>query len=101
LAQRKTEPVMDIHPWPNGLGFEGRDAWWESIGRLEEQQKLDQLVGTALLSEEVCQQLLHHDEDLLLKFHLSEPTRRWLMSIQADSLTEFAEALLSTMDISA
>jgi hypothetical protein len=45
--------------------------------------------------------LLHHDEDLLLKFHLSEPTRRWLMSIQADSLTEFAEALLSTMDISA
>lgn len=91
---------MDVHPWPDGRGFKGREDWWDGLGDLEENQKLDQLMGAALLSEEVCQRLLGHDEGLLLKFHLSEPTRRWLMDIKAHSLTEFAQAVVARMELS-
>jgi hypothetical protein len=101
MGEQKSNPVLDISPWPTGQGFKGRDAWWETIGNLEEQQKLDQLIGAALLSQEVCERLLGHDEGLLLTFDLSEPTRRWLLDIQAGSLTEFAQAIVSRTELSA
>ncbi len=78
-------------PWPSGPGFTGADAWGQS-----ERDDLDNLLGLALLDQSVRYRLLvQRDPTLLDAFGLSEDTRRWLASVQASTLKEFAQAIVA------
>mgnify|MGYP005842906253 CR=1 FL=1 len=89
-------PVMDVSPWPHGRGFAGARSWWEYVISKEERQRLDNLMGIALLDEDVCERLVNErDDSLLSAFGLSEKTRNWLRAIQANSLDELAQAIVS------
>jgi hypothetical protein len=62
----------------------------------KERQALDNLMGMALLDEDVRQRLLHERADAwLAAFPLSEETRSWLLTIPASTLEELAQAILS------
>ena len=88
--------VMDVSPWPNGYGFAGRAAWWDYVLSKDEQQRLDKLMGLALLDGDIQARLVkERDDSLLTAFGLCDETRAWLHSIQAASLTELAEAIVS------
>lgn len=96
MSQLSQSLVMDVFPWPQGVGFTGSSAWWEYVLNKEERQKLDNLLGLALLSPDVCDRLVNQrDEALLQKFELSEEMQVWLCKVKADSLTELAQAILS------
>jgi hypothetical protein len=90
MTTNQIQPVMDIYPWPNGLGFKGAEEWWLYIGRQNEEDKLDLLVGMAHLNEPICELLLAHDHTLFTRFQLSHQTITRLCSIHADCLMAFA-----------
>jgi hypothetical protein len=87
--------VMDVLPWPQGHGFAGTGDWWDYVLSKDEQQRLNHLIGLALLDESVCEKLLvGRDDSLLNAFDLSAETQAWLRAIQAESLVELAQAIL-------
>lgn len=89
-------PVMDVLPWPSGHGFTGVNAWWDYVMTKEERQRLDNLMGLALLDENVCDRLIiERDETLMKAFGLSTETQTWLRGVEATSLTELAQAIIS------
>jgi hypothetical protein len=96
MFQMNEKPVMDVLPWPDGRGFTGANAWWDYVMHKEERRRLDNLMGLALLDESVCERLLDgRDQSLLSAFGLSYETQAWLRAIQASSLVELAEAIVS------
>jgi hypothetical protein len=91
-------PVMDVSPWPQGHGFSGADTWWNYVLSKEERRRLDQLLGIALLDDEVRERLVEHrDRALFEAFGLSTETQTWLCSVQAASLTELAQAVVARL----
>ncbi len=98
MSQAYTEAVMDVLPWPDGHGFAGSGTWWEYVLSQDEQQRLNNLIGLALLDTAICDQLLNmHDDSLLTAFDLSAETIAWLRSIEAANLVELAEAMVSRL----
>lgn len=96
MAMMDQAPVMDIYPWPQGYGFEGGETWWQDMKRKDELQRLDNLMGVALLDEEVRHRLVNErDTSLLAAFGLSKETQNWLREIKAGSLVELAQAIVS------
>ena len=96
MKTHKTSVVMDVLPWPNGYGFSGADAWWQYTLSQSERDRLDDLMGLALLDKNVCEQLVvERAPSLLRAFGLSEDTQRWLTSIKANTLKEMAQAVLA------
>jgi len=88
--------VMDVSPWPAGRGFTGADAWWDYVLSKDEQSRLENLLGMALLNGDVRERLLHtQDHSLLAAFGLSQETQAWLCSVKASSLAELAQAIVS------
>ena len=62
----------------------------------EEKRRLDHLMGTALLDERVCKRLVNErDASLLTSFGLSTETQSWLKTVEAQSLTELAQAIVA------
>ncbi len=62
----------------------------------EEKRRLDNLMGTALLDERVCKRLVNErDASLLTSFGLSTETQSWLKTVEAQSLTELAQAIVA------
>jgi len=62
----------------------------------EEKQRLDNLMGTALLDEAVRRRLVNErDVSLLTSFGLSTETQSWLRTVEAQSLTELAQAIVA------
>jgi hypothetical protein len=95
MVQVYEKVVMDVLPWPDGQGFSGGSVWWDQLLDKSERQKLDNLLGIALLDEKVRDNLLHSRTDALLNpFGFSDEVRHWLKSIHAASLSELAEAIL-------
>jgi hypothetical protein len=93
-----TSLVMDVLPWPSGYGFSGADAWWQHTLSQNERDRLDDLLGLALLDKDVCEQLVaKRDASLLSAFGLSEDTQRWLTSIKASTLKELAQAVAASI----
>lgn len=89
-------PVMDVFPWPHGHGFEGTDAWWNYVLSKEECKRLDNLMGLALLDEDIRTRLLkERDTSLFNAFNLAPETQAWLCAIKANTLAEFAEAVVA------
>jgi hypothetical protein len=98
MLQLNEKPVMDVLPFPNGRGFSGASAWWDYVMSKEERQRLDNLMGLALLDENVRDRLIHkRDESLLGAFGLSRETQNWLRAVNASSLTELAEAIVGRL----
>jgi hypothetical protein len=96
MPQMYVGPVMDVLPWPNGHRFAGTGDWWDYVLSKDEQQRLNHLMGLALLDESICEKLLAgRDDSLLNAFDLSAETQAWLRAIQAESLVELAQAILS------
>lgn len=96
MSQNYTKAVMDVLPWPSGHGFAGTGTWWEYILSKGERQRLDNLMGLALLDQDVCDRLLtQRDASLLSAFGISEETQSWLRMIPATTLVEFAQAIIS------
>jgi hypothetical protein len=96
MTYKNQTPVMDVLPWPQGHGFAGTSDWWEYMLGKDEDRRLDNLMGIALLDEGVSQRLLNdRDDTLLASFGLSKETRLWLRGIQAGSLVELAQAIVS------
>ncbi len=94
-----TPVVMDVLPWPNGYGFDGGNTWWQYTLMQSERERLDDLLGLALLDGSVCEQLVvHRDPSLFAAFDLSEDTRRWLTAIKANTLADLAKAVLAAFD---
>lgn len=89
-------PTIDLYPWPTGLGFNGSAAWWAYVAKQTEEDKLELLIILASLNENVCQLLLAHDQELFNEFQLSLQTIDRLCGIYADSLSDFAAALVAT-----
>ena len=88
-------PVMDVSPWPQGRGFEGSTVWWEDVMGRDEKQRLDNLMGVALLDADIRDRLVNkRDLSLLDAFGLSKETQNWLQEIKAHSLTELAQAIV-------
>jgi hypothetical protein len=57
---------------------------------------LDNLFGMALVDPDVRERLLvRRDPTLLQAYNLSKDTQDWLETIQANTLTEFAQAVLA------
>jgi hypothetical protein len=98
-ATQSNSVVMDVLPWPNGYGFTGSDAWWENTFAQSERERIDSLLGLALLDNNVCEQLVvKRDSSLLEAFDLSEDTQRWLLGIKASTLKEFAQDVLAALN---
>ncbi len=92
--------VMDVLPWPGGSGFRGGDAWWQYTLSQSERERLDNLLGLALLDKNVCEQLvIQRDPSLMAAFGLSEDTQHWLAHIEAQTLKDLAEAVLAASDL--
>jgi hypothetical protein len=96
-ASRRTPPVvMDVLPWPGGYGFAGRDNWWRHVFSQSERERLDNLIGLALLDNQVCEQLVtKRDPALLSVFGLSKQTQDWLKGLQASTLKELAQLIVA------
>jgi hypothetical protein len=64
------------------------------------QSELDRLIGTALADPRVCSHLLNsRRQEVIAVFDLTAEEQTVLMQIQADTLQEFAQALLQWMDL--
>jgi hypothetical protein len=91
-----TPVVMDVLPWPNGCGFSGADNWWREVLGQSECERLNNLVGLALLDSSVCEQLVvKRDPALFATFGLSEQTQDWLSTVGAATLKELAQAIVA------
>jgi len=96
MSQNFQTPVMDVLPWPQGQGFTGATAWWDYMLSKDESRRLDNLMGVALLDEQMSQRLVaDRDDTLLASFGLSKETRAWLRNVPATSLVELAQAIVS------
>src|SRR5882724_9791016 len=89
-----SKAVIDLSPWPHGLGFEKAEIWWDYIRVQTEDNKLELLMTVALLSQEVCLLMLNHDHELLGRFEFSEETLLVLTDINAETLYEFAQQVI-------
>lgn len=88
--------VMDVFPWPNGYGFAGSDSWWQRVLSQSDFERLDNLIGLALLDHNLCERLVvQRDRSLMSSFGLPEHVQNWLLSIKASTLKDFAEAIMS------
>ena len=88
-------PGVEVSLWPQGHGFETVDAWWDIMDK-DEKQRLDNLMGIALLDTEVRERLVNkRDKSLLTSFGLSQETQNWIREINATSLIELAQAIVS------
>jgi hypothetical protein len=96
MSLQNQAPVMDVLPWPNGHQFAGARAWWDYVLSKDEKERLDNLMGIALLDEGVRERLVkQRDDSLLTAFGLSEETQAKLRGIQAGSLVELAQAIVA------
>ena len=88
--------VMDVLPWPKGYGFAGGESWWRRVLSQSDRERLDNLIGLALLDSKICERLVvKRDRALLTTFGLSEQAQDWLMGIKASTLKDFAQAIVN------
>ncbi len=88
--------IMDVLPAPTDYAFTDADISWQHPLPQSEREQLDSLMGLALLDNNVRERLIvQHDPALLDAFDLPDDTRRELSRIQADTLKEFAQAVVA------
>jgi len=61
-----------------------------------DRHRLDRLIGAALLSDDLCQRLIRQrDTAIFDEYSLSITSQAWLRAVQAASVEDLAEAILS------
>ena len=74
--------------------FQRSEIWRGFLITAEEKRCIDNLMGSALLDESLCDLLVNQrDTSLMASFGLSLDTQRWLRSIEAASLEELAQEI--------
>ncbi len=102
MSTRRDMLVMDISPWPSGSGFGGSHNWWNYLLSKGEKARLDNLLGAALLDDKLRNRLVvERDRDLMDAFGLSDDTKHWLCKIDASSLSDLAQAIVNSYQMSA
>ncbi len=87
--------VLYFLPGMDRSGFANGDVWRQHALSQSERERLDDLVGQALIDQTVHDRLLiHRDPSLFDTFNLSDETRRWCATVQASTLKEFAQAII-------
>jgi len=101
VAEHKFQnAVTEISPWVSEKRFSGSVVWWDYVLSKSERQRLESLIGMALLDAAICKRLIQeHDESLFEAFGLSAETREWLKLLHANSLIELAEAITTAVDV--
>ena len=70
-------------------------VWQGFLLNHDEKQRIDRMMGSALLDEKLCRRLVRdRDTSVMSAFNLSAETQRWLCSIRAESLDEMAQAIV-------
>ena len=88
--------VLHILPNGNRPGLAYGDVWQQHTLSQRERERLDDLVGQALIDQDVHDRLLiQRDPSLLEAFNLSDETQRWCATVEASTLKEFAEAIIA------
>ena len=68
--------------------------WRGFLLSAEEKRRIDQLMGSALLDESLCDLLVNkRDLSVMASFGLSFETQKWLRSVEAASLEELAQEI--------
>ena len=88
--------ILHILPNVDRSGFAYGDVWQQHTLSQSERDRLDDLVGQALIDQDVHDRLLfQRDPSLFDAFNLSDDTRRWCATLQASTLKEFAQAIIA------
>lgn len=75
--------------------FQRPSVWQGFLVTNDEKQRIDRMMGSALLDETLCHRLVKdRDTSIMSAFNLSTETQRWLCSIRASSLDEMAQAIV-------
>jgi hypothetical protein len=75
--------------------FQRPKVWQGFLLSHEEKQRIDRMMGTALLDETLCRRLVKdRDTSVMSAFNLSADTQRWLCNISASTLDEMAQAIV-------
>jgi hypothetical protein len=84
------------HSNPQRTSKSQRPSVWQGfLLNHEEKQRIDRMMGSALLDETLCRRLVRdRDTSVMSSFNLSAETQRWLCSIRATSLDEMAQAIV-------
>lgn len=94
--------VLDITSVGGKRGFTGADEWWSHVRNQDEHRRLDNLLGVALLDENVRRRLVdNRDDELLNAFGLSESTKWWIGTLSASSLSDIAREVAANFQKSA
>ncbi len=74
--------------------FARPEIWHGFLLTADEKRRIDNLMGSALLDESVCDLLVNQrDTSIMASFGLSFETQKWLRSIEASSLEELAQEI--------
>jgi hypothetical protein len=83
--------VSAARPWSSARSDRGKDAYTLTD---DDRERLDALLGAALVDAEVRQRLLSGQcASLMADFAIPEETQVWLRGIKTASLTELAQAI--------
>jgi hypothetical protein len=74
--------------------YKRSELWHGFLLSSDEKRRIDQLMGSALLDDTLCELLVNQrDTSLMAQFGLSLDTQKWLRSIEAKSLEELAQEI--------
>ncbi|HVU14363.1 MAG TPA: hypothetical protein VHD90_23960 [Phototrophicaceae bacterium] len=69
-------------------------VWPGFLLSTDEKNRIDRLMGSALLDDSLCDRLVNkRDASLMASFGLSSETQSWLSAIKATSLEELAQEI--------
>ena len=88
---------MDVLPTPKGYGFSGGDAWWKYILSHSERERLDHLIGLALLDNTVCEQLVtKRDPAFAILFRIIRADTNVAARYPGNTLKDLSQAIMAS-----
>lgn len=100
LAMQRPQPAAPssdsgaLQNQPAVTGGPTAPVWHGYLMSADEHRQLKRLLASALLDDALCARLVHQrDAALMAEFGLSEASQRWLSSLQADTLADFAREI--------
>jgi len=96
------EMVLDTNAWAGQPGFNGSDEYKTFVCNKDESSRLNHLLGMALLDADIRHRLVEaRDETLLTSFGLSESTKKWIITMRANTLADIASEVAAYYQMTA